>query len=279
MNKKEIEEGDIKFFNFFTDEIFNGDIIINWKQEGNIKYTIKNLIKCVVLDRDYDIFSLIDNTYPYMIFKWNDKSMYKALIYVDMRNKENMRYIEDNRLLYKARGNLEFIRFLSKINKMKYIDEAVRWSYEYHIENEKDILYIDKEMLYTSIICYFCMLFRPLYFSKNGYSINEILTLDKLVNYKDYMDEFEVISKNFNYTIKYICCSAVSFEYKYSKSLEEFLEIYKSQYKNNHINNYYEIDINYNDNNKMINKKTRKIKIIDNLTEYNSLILMLYKII
>ena len=283
MNKKEIEEGDIKFFNFFTDEIFNGDIIINWKNNNKVKYSIKNLIKCVVLDRDYDIFSLIDNTYPFIIFKWNNRSMYKALIYVDKRNEENMNYMNNYNLLYKANDNIDFLNFLNEvknINKKKIFKENLRIFDDYNdIENKNEILYINKENLYKCIICYLCTLFKPLYFNKGGYSSNDILLLDTLMNHKDYMNEFEVISNNFNYTIKYNCFSSISFEYKYAKSLEEFIEIYKKQYKDNRINDYYDINLNYIYNNTIINKRIEEIKIKHNLIEYDSLILMLNKII
>ena len=267
----EIAEGDEIFFNYFNNLFENNEITINWLKNKEIKYTIKNLLKISILDRNYDINNLVDNTFPYLEFIWYELSTFKIIIYIDTNNQENMNYIKQYKLLYRAEKKYNFINLIKNIINLKYF-----WFNISLNDNNKYSLYLDKINIFKIILCYYLTILKPLFLPSYIYSsslsdISHILLLNKNI------DELLISSNLFSFNIKYNLITRALFELKNSKSQDEFLLLLKKHIEQKYVYDFYNIDISYikNDERKNINLN---YNVIHNINGYNSLLWMINKI-
>jgi len=269
---EEIEEADEIFFNYFNN-LFENDIIINWKNKGKIIYTIKNLIKVSILDRNYDIHNLIDYSFPYIEFTWNTNSIFKVLIHIDTNNRNNLDYIRKYKLLYKSN---EYINIFNIIKKALGDYYYLNWFYFYYdLEKEKFIFGINYKETYYIIFSYYLMLLVPLFNSKGSFSTNYLDISNKLS--KDIIDELNISSNFFSFNLKYdVKVKYLDELLQHNTTYDNFISYVKEQLEYEHIIDYYYLNIECKINNQiLIDKKRFECK--HNLQKYNSLLWIINK--
>jgi len=267
LTKEEIEEGDEIFLNFFLNLIENNDIIIiNWKKNKEIKYTIKNLLKISILDINYNIQNLIIDRSPYIEFIWNMNSTFKILIFIDKDNKNNIDYIKKYKLIYGLDKSENIINIINDKNNIEWFNIIN--------ENKKNTLYLDKLNIYKIILCYYLTILKPLFIPSYCYS-SSILDISNNILYNKNMDELEIISNNFSYNISYNLINSLFFELEQSNNPEEFIIILNRHIKEKYTYDYYNINIKFKNikfNEEKIKNYKLKINIIHDINSYNSLL-------
>lgn len=271
---EEIAEADEIFFNFFNNLFENNEITINWCKESKINFSIKNLIKISILDINYNIHNLIDYTYPYIEFVWNDNSIFKILIYVDKNNKTNMEYIRKYNLLYNSEGNTNMLNVIN--NEIENLKNKIEWyNFRYDLREEKFCFTLNENNIYKILFSYYLILLIPLFNSSGGFSISIIDVMEKIV-YDKYMDELNIISNKFSFNIKYEITIPLVDELLKIRNQEELLLSVDNQL-NNSITDFYTITIKYNLDEEKINENF-KIQNIHNEESYKSLLWLIYNI-
>lgn len=267
----EIAEGDEIFFNYFNNLFENNEITINWLKNKEIKYTIKNLLKISILDRNYDINNLVDNTFPYLEFIWYEFSTFKILIYIDTNNQDNMNYIKQYKLLYRTEKKYNIINLIKNIIKFNYFWFSISLN-----DNNKYSLYLDTKNIYKIILCYYLTILKPLFLPSYIYS-SSLSDISQILLSKENMNELLISSKLFSFNIKYNLITRALFELQNAKSQDEFLLLLKKHIEQKYVYDFYNIDISYikNDERKNINLN---YNVIHNISGYNSLLWMINKI-
>ena len=267
----EIAEGDEIFFNYFNNLFENNEITINWLKNKEIKYTIKNLLKISILDRNYDINNLVNNTFPYIEFIWYEFSTFKILIYIDTNNQDNMNYIKQYKLLYRTEKKYNIINLIKNIIKFNYFWFSISLN-----DNNKYSLYLDTKNIYKIILCYYLTILKPLFLPSYIYS-SSLSDISQILLSKENINELLISSNLFSFNIKYNLITSLLFELKNSKSQDEFLLLLKKHIEQKYVYDFYNIDIYYikNDERKNINLN---YNVIHNINSYNSLLWMINKI-